>query len=448
MENVQKGRRVGIMASDPINIGLLGLGTVGAGVARVLLEKATQLEATIGRRLKLSKALVRDQSKSRNVTLPEGVLTTNPDDIVSSPKIDVVVELLGGIDPARGLMEAALRQGKHLVTANKEVMAYHGADLLGLAAEKRRDLFFEASVGGGIPLIGPFRQNLAANEITEIHAIINGTTNYILSKMSQTKIDLQTALGNAQELGFAEPDPTNDIDGHDAAYKIAILATLAFGTPVLPEDVKREGIAGLSPIDFSYAAELGYAIKLLGVARLRGEGIEVGVYPTLLTDDFLISQVHGVDNAVRIKGDLLGRALFVGKGAGPRPTASAIVADLIDLAHNINVGAHARVPARFDLGREVLAEDQLASRYYLRLWVGDQPGVLARIAQVFADVGASIAAVTQKETDPDARTAELVILSHETNCAAMRVAVDKLAQLDSTERVASVLRVEDLEDDE
>tara|TARA_Y100000588_G_scaffold344011_1_gene389892 strand:+ start:257 stop:1567 length:1311 start_codon:yes stop_codon:yes gene_type:complete len=436
------------MANEPIQIGLLGLGTVGSGVANVLLEKATQLEVTIGRRLKLNKVLIRDQSKPRNVRLPEGTLTTDPNDIVGNPDIDVVVELLGGIDPARSLMETALHQGKHLVTANKEVMAYHGAQLLGLAADKRRDLFFEASVGGGIPLIGPFRQNLAANEITEIHAIINGTTNYILSKMSQTKTDLRTALGNAQELGFAEPDPTNDIDGHDAAYKIAILATLAFGTPVLPEDVEREGIGLLSPIDFSYAAELGYAIKLLGVARLRGQGIEVGVYPTLLTDDFLISQVHGVDNAVRIKGDLLGRALFVGKGAGPKPTASAIIADLIDLAHNIKVGAHARVPVRFDLGRKVLAEDQLRSRYYLRLWVSDQPGVLAQIAQVFADAGASIAAVTQKETDPDARTAELVILSHETNCGAMRTAVHKLAELDSTERVASVLRVEDLEDDE
>ena len=430
----------------PINVGLLGLGTVGCGVAEVLIGRHGSLLRRAGIDMRLQAALVRDPFKKRSFAVPAALMTTDPAGIVDNPKIDVVVEVLGGLEPAFSLMRRALTNGKHLVTANKEVMAHHGIELLRLAQENRVDLFFEASVGGGIPLIGPFRQDLAANEISEIHAVINGTTNYILTRMAQDGTEFSAALAEAQKLGYAEADPSNDVDGHDSAYKLAILATLAFGTPVFPDQIFREGIRNVAPVDFDYVAELGYTLKLLAIAKREGDAFEARVHPALVTRGFLISQVSGVENAVRIKGDLVGHAVFAGRGAGAGPTSSAIVADLLDLAHNIHAGVHARVPVRFDSALKFRPMSEVVSRYFFRLWVADRAGVLAKIGQVCADTGVSMAAIVQKETDPSAGTAEIVILTHRAREGAMQEALARIAELDVVDRVASFLRVEDLED--
>ena len=358
---------------------MLGLGNVGAGVAEVLFAKNEQLAAAIGRGLSLERALVRDPERRRPFAPPPGTLTTDPQRIVAADDIDVVIELLGGLEPARSLIANAIANGKHVITANKEVMAHHGAELLTQAAERGVDLFFEASVGAGIPLIGPFRQNLTANQLSAVEAIINGTTNYILTRMADEGADYAAVLSDAQRLGYAEPDPANDVEGHDAAYKLAVLATLAFGVEVRPEWIYREGITGLAAADFKAAAELGYGIKLLAIARLADGAVEARVHPTMIPRSSLLCQVGGVENAVRIHGDLIGHATFVGRGAGPEPTASAIVADLIDLAHNLAAGAHARVPLRVSASCKFRPIQQVRSRYYLRFWVKDQPGVLAQI---------------------------------------------------------------------
>ena len=431
-----------------IGVGLLGLGTIGSGVMKTLSEQSARLEKLLGREFVVRRVLVQDAMKTRSVEVDAGLLTTEAADVLEAADIDVVVELMGGIEPAREYMEAALRNGKHLVTANKDVMANHGIELLGLAGDMNLDLFFEASVGGGIPLIGPFRQDLAANEITEIHAIINGTTNYILTRMDQDGAAYETALREAQDLGYAEPDPTNDVEGHDAAYKLAILASLAFGMRVRPDEIYREGIGDLDAIDFVHARSLGYAIKLLAIGKAGPDGVEVRVHPTLVTRDFLLSQVSGVENAVRIRGDLLGHAVFAGRGAGPRPTASAIVADLIDLAHNLNAGVHARVPIRFDGDRQVKPVGDIRSRYYLRIWVADQPGVLAKIGRIFGDTGISIAGLDQKEVDASQGAAELVILTHEAVEANMQDAIRQMKMLDVVNRIDAFLRVEDLKEEE
>jgi homoserine dehydrogenase len=432
----------------PIGVGLLGLGTIGSGVMTTLAEQSARLEKRLGRKIVVRQVLVRDLDKQRSVAVGAGALTTNAADVLEAEDIDVVVELMGGIEPAREYMESALRNGKHLVTANKDVMANHGVELLGLAGEMNLDLFFEASVGGGIPLIGPFRQDLAANEITEIHAIINGTTNYILTRMDQDGTPYETALREAQDFGYAEPDPANDVEGHDAAYKLGILAGLAFGVQVHPDDIYREGIGELEAVDFVHASNLGYAIKLLAIGKAGPDGVEVRVHPTLVTRDFLLSQVSGVENAVRIRGDLLGHAVFAGRGAGPKPTASAIVADLIDLAHNLNAGVHARVPIRFDSDLQVMPMGDIRSRYYLRIWVADQPGVLAQIGRIFGDSGISIAGLDQKEVDASQGAAELVILTHEAVEADMQGALRQMKAMDVVNRIDAFLRVEDLEEEE
>ena len=433
---------------SPIGVGLLGLGTIGSGVVATLAEQSVRLEKRLGRKIVVRRILVRDPGKKRSVEVDAGLLTTTPADVLEGGDIDVVVELMGGVEPAREYMEAALRNGKHLVTANKDVMANHGVELLSLAGEMNLDLFFEASVGGGIPLIGPFRQDLAANEITEIHAIINGTTNYILTRMDQDGAAYETALREAQDLGYAEPDPTNDVEGHDAAYKLGILASLAFGVQVHPDEIYREGIGGLDAVDFVHARSLGYAIKLLAIGKAKPDGVEVRVHPTLVTRDFLLSQVSGVENAVRIRGDLLGHTVFAGRGAGSKPTASAIVADLIDMTHNLNAGVHARVPIRFDGSHKIKPMAEIRSRYYLRIWVADQPGVLAQIGRICGDTGISIAGLDQKEVDSGQGAAELVILTHEAVEADMQDAVRQMKLVDVVRRVDAFLRVEDLEEEE
>jgi homoserine dehydrogenase len=355
--------------------------------------------------------------------------------------VDIVIELLGGEHPAYDLIKDSLTQGRYVVTANKEVMAKHGPELLALAAKNGVDILYEASVGGGIPIISPLKRDLCANEISSVRAIINGTTNYILTRMSRDGLDFDDALAQAQDLGYAEADPTNDIDGHDAAYKVAILASLAFRTPVRIEDVHREGIRGLAARDFRYARELGYAIKLLAVARREDSSVHLRVHATLVPEDELLAKVDGALNAVEIEGDLTGKVLFQGAGAGSLPTSSAIMADVLDAARALVLGTRP-FPWRYTADLAVTPLAQLVTRYYIRLEVADQPGVLAGIARAFGDHQVSIATVIQKETDEAAQTAELVIMTHQAQEEAVQATLAQVRELPQVVSVVNFLRVD------
>jgi homoserine dehydrogenase len=427
-----------------IRLGLLGVGTVGSAVVRTLAERSTYLQQTTGRSFEVHRALVRDLTKPRDVPLQASAFTSDVNDVLLDDSIDVVVELIGEVEPANTYLRRAIKSGKHVVTANKEVMATHGVELLELAAEHDRDLYFEATVGGGIPLIGPFRQDLAANQIREVHAILNGTTNFILTQMAAGDSDYESALAEAQKLGYAEPSPENDVEGHDSACKLAILASLAFKSDIRSADVFREGITNVSPADFRHASDLGYSIKLLAIAKAEANEVEVRVHPTLVQKDFLLSQVDGVFNAVRLDGDLLGRAMFIGRGAGPEPTSSAIVADLIDLGHNIHRHEHNRIPISFSRATRVRPMAEVRSRYYFRVWVQDHPGVLAQIGTVCGEESVSIASVIQKEVDETAGRAELVFLTHEADECSAQQAIARIAELEVVAEVASCIRVENL----
>jgi homoserine dehydrogenase len=431
------------MSSRHLGIGLLGVGVVGGGVAQILPGKATQLAARAGIELRLVRALVRDPAKerTRGATLPP--LGTDGAAVVDDPAVQVVVEVLGGEQPALDLIRRALRAGKHVVTANKEVIAKHGAELFAIAQQHGVALQFEASVGGGIPVIAVFQHDLAANWVSRIAAIINGTTNYILSRMASEGADFGDALADAQALGYAEADPTADVDAYDPCYKLAILASLAFGEEVRPEGVHREGIRSLSRRDFAFARSLGYAIKLLAIARRRADGIEARVHPVMLPASKMLAKVDGVFNAIEVEADLVGTALLYGQGAGSLPTASAIVADVIAIADALARGDRPRTPIPPSSRARLVQIESIDSRYYLRLSVPDKPGVLAAIAAVFGRNAISIASVQQPEQTPEDPEAELVIMTHRASEAGMQATIAQLSGLDVSPRVQTVLRIED-----
>lgn len=384
--------------------------------------------------------LVRDPTKRRDVAIDPSLLTTNASDVLDDPSIDVVVELMGGESPASDYIVRALRQGKHVVTANKEVIAKHGLELMDLANRSNVNLFFEASVGGGIPVIAVLRHDLIANEITSLRAIINGTTNFILTAMEQGR-DYAEALREAQRLGYAEADPSNDVLGIDAAYKLAILGTLAFRSSVHPQQIAHFGIADLRAKDFQYAAGMGYVIKLLAAADVGPHGIEASVRPTLIPSSHHLANVKGVFNAVLIAGDQVDQFMLYGRGAGARPTASAVVADLCAVAHNIRRGVIDRVEI-VHRHRPIVDFGDTRSRYYLRLQVLDRPGVLAKIAKVLGEKEISIASVMQHETDETAGIAEIVIMTHLAPERRMAAALEELNVLDVVREVSAFLRVE------
>ncbi|MCH7705780.1 MAG: homoserine dehydrogenase [Chloroflexi bacterium] len=425
-----------------IGIGLLGFGVVGSEVARILVEKSERLAQQVGAPLVIHGILVRDTARPRSFESLSHLTTTNPEDILDSPQVDIVVELMGGEEPATDYLRTALARGKHVVTANKEVMATHGPELIQLAEEQEVNLLYEASVGGGIPIIGPLRKDLLANEVTSLHAIINGTTNYILTRMSQEGTDFQTALESAQELGYAEADPSKDVDGTDAAFKLAILATLAFHTQVVGSDVYREGISRLTSEDFRYARELGYAIKLLAVARREEAGLSLRVHPALVPDEHLLAKVDGPFNAVEIEGDLVGRVVFHGQGAGPRPTGSAVVGDILEVARGIASGRRPIRQGTLRNGLPIVPMEELVTQYYARVTVADRAGVLAQIATVLGELDISIASVIQKNADPANQTAELMIMTHTSREADVREAVRRMEELDVVKGIVSLIRVE------
>lgn len=421
----------------------MGLGVVGGGVAKVLQQKADIIAHQVGCPIRIRKVLVRSPEKERGQAIPNNLLTLDPAELLSDKDISIIIEVIGGETPAADFIRQALESGKHVVTANKEVMAKHGPALRSLAQEHGVEIFYEASVGGGIPLIGPFKQGLLANDITAIHAIINGTTNYILTKMDTEGADLSLVLREAQSLGYAEADPTNDIEGIDAAYKLAILSSLAFHTSIGPEDIYREGISRLTPKDFRYAGELGYSIKLLAIAKADDGAIQVRVHPTFIPKDSILAKVDGVFNAVQVEGDLVGKVLFYGRGAGSMPTTSAVLADVIDLAQNVYRGIGHQPPTPPGSPRVVMSMNDISTRYYFRMSVADKPGVLAQISRALGDAEISIASVIQKEADEKAQTAEIVIMTHTAQEQAIQKALNALKGLPVVTEIGNMVRVED-----
>jgi homoserine dehydrogenase len=421
-----------------LKVGLLGLGTVGAQVAERLLTKRAEIASRTGIDLDLRRVLVRDLERPRAV--PTELLTGRAEDILDDPEVQVVVEVMGGEEPARSYLERAIRAGKHVVTANKVVMAIHGPALLELAGARDVDVYFEAAVGGGIPLISTFKVDLVANEIESIAAVINGTTNYMLGRMASAGIGFDVAVAEAQAAGYAETDPSSDVDGFDAAYKLSILASIAFGARVHPDQVYREGIREVEPLDFRYARELGYEIKLLAYAARPGGRIEARVHPAMIPGHHPLATVEGAYNAVQITGDLVGEVLLWGQGAGGRPTASAVVGDLLDLAHSVRKGAFNRVAIRFEPDPAMLPMAEVRCKAYLRLRALDQPGVLAAVGGVFAEEGVSIASMIQKDSIEEG-TAELVFTTHPALDAGLQRARRRIAELDQVKRVCAFLRV-------
>jgi homoserine dehydrogenase len=437
--------RARAVKKESIGVGLMGLGVVGGGVAKVLTGKARALAEQVGCPLVLRKVKVIESDLSRPQVRELGLqlFTTDDEDFFGQPDIDIVVEAIGGEKPALDYLKRALISGKHVVTSNKEVVAKHGAELFALAQEHGVGLHYEASVGGGIPLIAPFQQDLVANRISGIYAIINGTTNYILTRMAGEGIDFPSALKSAQKLGYAEADPKNDIEGIDSTYKLAILASLAFHIQVRPQDIHCEGISRMNSRDFRYARELGYAIKLLAIAKEKDNLIEVRVHPAFIPGDSLLAEVDGVYNAILVEGDLVGRVLFYGEGAGAAPTSSAMVADVVSAARDIVTGGGCRMRWRLEPGKSIRPMAELEAAYYLRLNAADQPGVLAQVSKVLGDHRISISSVIQKAVDAKARTAEIVIMTHPAKEAEMQQALAELERLKAVKAIGNFIRVEE-----
>ena len=429
------------MATGSLNVGLIGLGTVGGQVADRMLTWSPQLARRAGIELCLRRVLVRDVKKPRAVSIAPELLTDDPKALLDDPEIQIVVEVAGGDTPMHSYLERAIRAGKHVVTANKVVMAKHGPELLDLAAERNVDLYFEAAVGGGIPLISAFRTDLQANRIERVSAVINGTTNYVLGRMASAGLTLDDAVKEAQAAGFAEADPTDDVGGFDAAYKLAILGSIAYEIKIRPDDVFREGIEAIEPVDFRYARELGYAIKLIAHTQRHPGRVEARVHPAMIPLDHPLAQVEGANNAVFVEGDLVGHVLLVGQGAGGRPTASAVVGDLIDLARSIRRGVQSRPSFSFDDRIGVIPMGEVKTRAYYRIRVDDRTGVLAALGQVFAEEGVSISSLIQKDAWVDEQTAELVVTTHPAPDASLQKARDRIAGLSPVHAVSSFLRV-------
>jgi len=434
------------MEKQSIGIGLMGLGVVGGQVARVLKDKAGDLAEKVGCPLVLRKVQVLPQDLSRPQAreMPSQLFTTDADEFFAEPEIDIVVEAIGGESPALEYLQRAISGGKHVVTSNKEVIAKHGTELLALAQQHGVGLQYEASVGGGIPLIAPFKHDLVANEISGIYAIINGTTNYILTRMAREGTDFASALKLAQELGYAEANPENDIEGIDANYKLAILASLAFQSQIRPEDIYREGISRLASRDFRYARELGFAIKLLAIAKQSDESIEARVHPVFIPEDSFLAKVDGVYNAVLVEGDLAGKVLFFGEGAGALPTSSAVIADIVSSARKIVLGIGSKSRWKLKSGKSIKPMAEIETRYYVRMSIADHPGVLAQISRVFGDHMISISSAIQRETDSVTQAAEIVIMTHPAQERAMQQALSELAQLEVVREISNFIRVENI----
>lgn len=433
----------------PINVGLLGIGTVGGGTYTVLTRNAEEISRRAGRPIKIT--AVADKNIALATSLTKGACRVTDDaySVVNDPSIDIVIELIGGTGIAKDLVLKALHNGKHVVTANKALLAMHGNEIFKVAQQMRVMVAFEAAVAGGIPIIKAVREGLAANRIEWIAGIINGTTNFILSEMRDKGLSFDTVLKEAQRLGYAESDPTFDIEGVDAAHKITILAAIAFGIPMQFDKAYIEGISKLDATDIKYAEQLGYRIKLLGITKRTVEGVELRVHPTLIPSKRLIANVEGAMNAVVVQGDAVGATLYYGKGAGAEPTASAVIADLVDVTRMHTVDPENRVPhLAFQPGQladlRILSMDEVQTSYYLRMRVQDQPGVLADITRILADEQISIDAVIQKEPGDGEVQTDLIMLTHQTREKRINAAIAKIEALKVITGKVVRIRLEEL----
>lgn len=429
------------MSKQRVAVGLLGLGTVGSGVYRIIQEHQQELEHQTGCSIYIKKILVQDLNKERDVAIDPSLLTVHAEEILTDPEIDVVVEVMGGIDHTRDYVLTALRQKKHVVTANKDLIALHGAELLQAAKENGCDLYYEASVAGGIPIIRSLVEGLASDRIIKIMGIVNGTTNYILTKMSKEGATYEEALKEAQALGYAEADPSADVEGMDAARKMAILSTLGFLTNVELDDVTVQGITQVTAEDIAYCAKLGYTIKLIGIAERHNGRIEVSVQPTLLPNNHPLASVNNEFNAVYVYGESVGETMFYGPGAGQMPTATSVVSDLVTVVKHMRLGVNGRSMVAPLYPKQLKTDEEIFSKYFLRLLVKDQTGVLATITTLFSQYNVSLERVLQlplKETNE----AEIIIMTHRTNKKAFDEVCQALANLDVIRAVKSRYRVE------
>jgi len=437
---------------EPVKIGILGLGTVGSGTVSVLARNADEISRRAGRSILVVHAAARDIKRQRACPM-EGIrLTTKPDEVVNNPDVAVVVELMGGYEPARSLVLQAIENGKHVVTANKAMIAMHGNEIFAAAQKKGVMVAFEAAVAGGIPIIKTIREGLAGNRIEWLAGIINGTCNYILTEMRDRGADFADVLKEAQQLGYAEADPTFDVDGIDAAHKLTILAAIAFGIPLQFNKAYTEGISQITRLDVEYAEQLGYRIKLLGLARRARHGVELRVHPTLIPERRLIANVDGVMNAVLVKGDAVGPTMYYGAGAGADPTASAVVADIVDVVRTLTVDPNNRVPhLAFQPDQlsnlPILPIEEVETAYYLRLQAHDKPGVLANVTRILGDLGISIEAILQKEPREGENTVPVIILTQRVLEKHMNQAIAKIEALSSIAGKVMRVRLEHLNRD-
>ncbi|SJZ54019.1 homoserine dehydrogenase [Selenihalanaerobacter shriftii] len=428
------------MEKRTIKLGILGLGTVGSGVAKILLETSKNINQKMKKKLELAKILDKDLTREREIEVPAEIMTDKPEEVLENPEIDIVIELIGGVNPAKDFMIRALKAKKHVVTANKEVMAKYGSDLLDLAEENGVDLYFEASVGGGIPIIRSLKESLTANKVEEIMGIVNGTTNYILTKMTQEGADFADALAEAQDLGYAEADPTADVDGYDAAYKLSILSAIAFGSRIDINDIYLEGISKVTQKDITYAKELNYVIKLLAIGKEVDGKIEARVHPTMIPNNHPLAAVNDSFNAVFVKGHAVGELMYYGRGAGSMPTGSAVVADVIDIARNIINDANGRIACSCYEEKELKSINEVVSKYYLRLQVIDRPGVLAAVSGILGNNGVSIESMIQKSKTENG--VPLILVAHQVNEGNIQTALNEIDNLAEVKEISSLIRVE------
>jgi len=437
---------------EPVKIGILGLGTVGSGTINVLARNADEISRRAGRSIRVVHAAARDLTRLRACSTEGITLTNKPEEVVNDPDVAVVVELMGGYEPARTLVLKAIENGKHVVTANKAMIALHGNEIFAAAQRQGVMVAFEAAVAGGIPIIKTIREGLAGNRIEWLAGIINGTCNYILTEMRDRGADFADVLKEAQQLGYAEADPTFDVEGVDAAHKLTILAAIAFGVPLQFDKAYTEGISKITRLDVEYAEQLGYRIKLLGLARRASTGIELRVHPTLIPERRLIANVDGVMNAVLVKGDAVGPTMYYGAGAGAEPTASAVVADIVDVVRTLTADPNNRVPhLAFQPDQlsnlPILPIEEVETAYYLRLQALDKPGVLANVTRILGDLGISIEAILQKEPREGENTVPVIILTQRVLEKHMNQAIAKIEALSSIAGKVMRIRLEHLNRD-
>ncbi len=430
-----------------INIGLLGFGTVGCGMVKILLENREVIESRLGASLALKWVADLDLERDRGVIVDASLLTTDAEMVIDDPEVDIVAELIGGYEPAKSFILRAIENGKHVVTANKALLAVHGHEIFSAASQRGVEVGFEASVGGGIPLIRSIKEGLVANHIQSLFGILNGTANYILTKMTDQRIPFSEVLKEAQALGYAEADPTFDIEGIDTAHKLTILLAIAYGVPIDFDAVYTEGISKVTPLDIKFIKEFGYRIKLLAISKDDGEAVEARVHPTLIPDDSMLANVNEAYNALYMKGDAVGNVMLYGAGAGMMPTGSAVVSDLVDVARNILRGAVGRVPSvgyqpAGTKARRIKSIEELKTEYYFRFSAEDRPGVLSKISGILGKHQISIKSVHQKGRDL-VGAVPIVTITHEAKEAAVRMALSEIDQFEVVKDKTVLIRIED-----